>query len=448
MGEQRRCSAHPSRASGRAGRAELVIQAAFDSGAKSADNPMTMDVKYRSLTADDVEQASYVEAVAFYGKPTPERVETLRKFYPPEWTVGAFVDANLVADVRTVPMARRINGRAIGFGAVGPVACLAGYRRQGHVGKLLRLALARMREQGQALSGLHTPHDALYARFGWERAEGKKRYDFRAKDVRLRLKGTQGRLEAASNDDWERLDAIYRAWAGPRNGPVHRVEPWWRESVLRHFDEALQRTDSEAFVWANSDGEDQGYVVYHADAMPKQERWPPYAIWVRDLVSLSGDAYLGLWEHLLSHDLAQRIILELAPDDPFSDLVEDPWKMNVLRAEGAMLRVVDIERALGARPYVGNRPVSFTMRIEDRAAPWNEGVWRVEAGEGQMRAERVEGEADVELSANTLAPLFTGFMRPDVAAGSGWLKVNRVEAVGEMAEAFAVTYPPYSGDYY
>ena len=60
----------------------------------------------------------------------------------------------------------------------------------------------------------------------------------------------------------------------------------------------------------------------------------------------------------------------------------------------------------------------------------------------------VDGDADVELNAGTLAPLYTGFMRPDVAAGVGLLKVNRPEALEDMREAFAVTYPPYSNDWY
>ena len=85
--------------------------------------------------------------------------------------------------------------RRPGSAAVGPVACLAGYRRQGHVGKLLRLALERMREQGLALSGLFTPHDALYARYGWERSEAKKLYYMRPSDIRLRMKGAPGTLE-------------------------------------------------------------------------------------------------------------------------------------------------------------------------------------------------------------------------------------------------------------
>jgi predicted acetyltransferase len=201
-------------------------------------------------------------------------------------------------------------------------------------------------------------------------------------------------------------------------------------------------------VWVSAIGADEGYITYYANALPKEGRWSPHDIWVRDFVSLSGDAYLGLLEHLLTHDLAVRVSLERPIDDPFADLCEDPWKVQVMRAEGAMVRIVDVERALAMRPYRGDRNVSFTMRIADKSAPWNEGVWRVEAAEGRMTAERSHAEPDVELTANTLSPLFTGFMRPDVALGVGLLKVNREDVIEEMTLAFAVTYPPFSNDSY
>ena len=408
-----------------------------------------MSVDYRPLTEDDLEQAVVVESTAFYNKPTSERLDQLREFFPPDWTVGAFVDGRLVADVRTIPMARRINGSATLFGAIGPVACLSAYRRQGHVGKLLRLALERMREQGIPLSGLFTPHDALYARFGWERSEARKQYYLRPSDIRMRVKGAPGTIEAVAPDDWQRLDAIYRRYAGPRNGPLHRVEPWWRQNVLRHWEETTGGLgDNEAFVWKNANGQDEGYLTYYSRTMPRTGQFVPWEVVVRDFVSLSGDAYLGLWRHLLAHDIATRLAVHMPLDDPFADLVEDPRKVELPRAEGPMIRVVDVERALSRRPLVGSRPASFTMRVTDPAAPWNEGVWRIDAGEGQVQVERKDADADVELNAGTLAPLYSGFMRPDVAAGVGLMKVNRVEALEDMREAFAVTYPPYSNDWY
>ncbi len=404
-----------------------------------------MTVEYRPLRAEDLEQAAYVESVGFYSEPTPERVDFLRRIFPPDWTMGAFVDGRLVADVRVIPMARRMNGASSPFVCVGPVVCLAEHRRQGHVGKLLRLWLERMREQRVPLSGLHTPHDALYQRYGWERAEGKKGYAFQAKDVRLRLRGGSGRLEPVGPDDWQRLDEVYHRYAGPRNGPLHRPELWWREAVFRVWDTGKTR---HGFLWISSDGEPQGFIIYTW----RSRGWEPgggsTALLVRDMVSLTSDAYLGLWQHLLGHDLARPVIVDVAPEDPFADLVDDPSKVEVRRVEGAMIRIVDVAQALNTRAYVGQGTVCFTMRVVDPSAPWNDGVWRIEAGEGRMQAERVADEAELEVSVNFLAPLYTGRIRADDAARVGMLKVNRPQALEQAQAAFAVTYPPYCNDWY
>lgn len=408
-----------------------------------------MTVDYRELSNDDLEQAAHLEAVAFYNPPSEERVEMLRKFYPANWTVGAFIDGRLVADVRTVPAARRINGGSTGFGMVGPVTCLPEYRRQGHVGRLLRMSLERMRDAGQLLSGLHTPHDALYARFGWERAEGKKRYVFRPKDVRLRHAGARGSLHSVSGDQWPRLDAIYREYARERNGPIQRPEVWWREAVMRHYDERGGIQDNTCLVWVDpADGEDRGYVIYRSMAHPATHGFAPNDLFVRDFVALDGDAYLGLWEHLLTHDIANQIVIDVAPHDPLPDLCEDPWKIDVQRTEGAMVRIVDVEQALNRRPHAGDWAANFTMRVIDETALWNDATWRIDAAEGSMTAERTEDAPDVELSAGALAPIFTGHMRADTAANAGLLRASRPGVVDELMEAFAVRHPPFSHDYY
>ena len=407
-----------------------------------------MTAEYRVLTPDDVEQSAYLEAVAFYSEPSPGRVEMAKKYLPPQWTVGAFVDGALVADVRMIPMVRRINGGTMAFGAVGPVACLSAFRRQGHVGKLLRLALDTMRKRGQVMSGLYTPHDALYARYGWERAEGRLRYQFFPKDIHLRHHGTSGSIEKITKEDWERLDAIYQAHTGKRNGAFARNTVWWQVAVLAHFESPGELKDNEIFVWSNTDGRDEGYVVYSHRALPQDTDWPRQVVNIRDFVALTGDAYMGLWQHMLTHDLAEYVVAYMPPDDPFPNLVHDPFRVQVSPGEGAMLRIVDLEQAVALRPYVGDRPAMFTMRILDHSAPWNEATWRIETADGQMRAERTDAEPDLEMTANALAPVFTGHMTPEVATGVGLLRVFRDEAIAEMTEAFRVLYPPYSHDNY
>lgn len=415
-----------------------------------------MSADYRELTDADLEQANNLEATAFYHTPTPARLEILRRFYPPEWTVGAFVGGKLVADVRTTPMARRMNGDSCPFGLVGPVTCLPEYRRQGHVAELMRMSISRMRDSGLALSGLHTPHDALYARFGYERAEGKKRYVFHPKEVRLRLRPGSGSIQRVTPDDWQRLDAIYRSYGRERNGPIHRIEPWWTERLMRNVSDSGERTDCESFVWVSADGVDEGYVIYMPQSRPADADTGNPAdvaqtvndILVRDTVALNSHAYLGIWQHLLNHDLAHRIVIDVSSEDPLLNLVEDPWKVQTPRPEGAMIRIIDLAEAVRRRPHCGESAASFTLAITDRIADWNEGHWRIEAAEGSMNCERTDDEPDAELSIGALAPIYTGFMRPSVAANAGLLNVKREGVIAEMTDAFTVSHPPFSHDYY
>ena len=200
--------------------------------------------------------------------------------------------------------------------------------------------------------------------------------------------------KAVTPDEWPRLDAIYRQYAGPRNGPIHRVEPWWRQNVLRHYDETTAELgDNEAFVWKNADGEDEGYVSYYSRTMPRTGPIRAVGGALSATSSRSpGDAYLGLWQHLLDARPRDATGRPHAGGRSVRGPRRGPAQGRRLpRAEGPMVRVVDVERALGRRPFVGSRPVSFTMRVTDTAAPWNDGVWRIEAGEGQMRVEMTSG---------------------------------------------------------
>jgi predicted acetyltransferase len=404
-------------------------------------------IEFRQMTADDYEQVGNVEARAFYNKPSPERDAITRDLIPPDWTVVAEVDGRIVAAVRTVPHVRRMHGAKMGFGAVGPVSCLAPYRRRGLVARLLVLAMEKMRERNQVLSGLHTPHDSLYRRFGWERGESKIAYSFGPKDVRLRFRSAGGHTDGVGAADWQRVDRLFQEKHRNANGPFLRGEQWWKYAVLGHF-ERDKFVDYDSVVWVDRDGADQGYVAYTNRNMAPAGQWIPQEVWIRDFVALTSDAYVGLWEHMLTHDLAEKISVEMHPADPFRHICDDPFNVQTREPDGAMIRVVDVEKAFEQRPYLGTRPASVVARISDRHLPWNDGAWRIEGAEGRTRAERTNAAPDVEMDANALAALFTGFLRPAVAVTTGFARLNRPEALPEMEQLFAVADAPFCPDYY
>ncbi len=100
------------------------------------------------------------------------------------------------------------------------------------------------------------------------------------------------------------------------------------------------------------------------------------------------------------------------------------------------------------RSYCGDGAAALTLRIIDERAEWNDGVWRIETDGERMNAERTDAQPDIEVSVNFLAPLFTGFVRPETAAATGMMRVLREGAVQQADQIFAVTEAPYSADFY
>ena len=188
---------------------------------------MTLDL--RALTYDEVPQAESVFAHAFgfsNRHDLEEHVERVRKGFEPEWYLGAFAGEELTSMMRIIPNEMYINGAAIGFGTVSPVAGSPLHRRKGHTGALLRHSLAVMRERGQPLSGLYTPHPAFYRRYGWEIAAHQRTYRFKPKDLSLQFTpGQRGSFRALRPDDLPQFQPLYDQCGSCSWGPGGRSAP-------------------------------------------------------------------------------------------------------------------------------------------------------------------------------------------------------------------------------
>ncbi len=404
-----------------------------------------MAVKIRPLNDDEVEQAEFIRAYSFNDSDRgdlPATVERIRRVFPNDWSLAAFDDGEMTAWLRVIPLAMRINGHGLSFGAVGPVVSMPQHRRKGYVGSLLRRALSDMRERGQPLSGLHTPHPALYRRYGWEIASEARVYTFAPKDIELKQKPSQrGRARMLLPDDWTQADRVYRLHSANRNGPLHRGEVWWKEAI---FGGSGTPSPADVALWEDDSGEPQGYVVYH-QKRGYDEFMPPF--WIRELVALTTDAYLNLLLYVLRHDLPREIKMNAPPYDPFLSVVSDTQRVKVEHGYDMMLRVVDVEAALRMRALAHpERDLSFTLSVADTSAPWNEGTYRVEVANRQANVERVPGNGDILVSAETLAPLFNGYLSATAAALAGLARVNSGAAVDTVETYFSTLYPPFCSD--
>jgi predicted acetyltransferase len=404
-----------------------------------------MQFDVRNLTSDEMEAAALISAQAF-GAPMrfdiAPSAEKARALYPPSDYLGTFEDDELTAMTHIVPRTMRINGASLGFGAVSPVASSALHRRKGHAAALLRRALEQMRERGHVLSGLHTPHPALYRRYGWEIAGGQRTYEFNPKDLELSARPSQrGKLRYVTIEDWPRVAAIYDRYATASNGPFDRDELWWRNWVFTTWMGRI-----EGIVWQDDAGADAGYVLYIDPVEPDQDKT---RIQVFDMCSLTGDAYLSLVTVLGQHDIRHHITMPAPLDDPLQLLFVDAERLQITERFNVMLRIVDVENALRARPLAdASLNTDLTMAVTDASAPWNQGTYRLQAAEGRIMVARTSGEGELRLDAKVLAPVFNGYVTPSRAATAGLLHAASEDALRRADALFAVTHPPYFPDTY
>ena len=402
-----------------------------------------MSLEIREPRDDELDEVAYIGAYSFHGDRSPEALEHRRSLYTVLRPLAAFQRGRAVASLALLSLPMAVNGGSQPFAGVASVACLPEQRRKGYVGQLLTRALEMMREEGQVLSGLHTPHFGLYRRYGWMLAGRALRYTFRPRDIALTATGrSRGEAMRVSGKEWAGLDALYRTFIARRNGYLHRSEEWWQQGVLRDFF-AQRHNDLDVAVWVNR-SQWRGYVVYEIKGWSD----PGPGLRVRDFVALDADAYIGLVRYLLCHDLVGQLQWWAPLDDPFLSLMDDPSPVQVTYEQGMFLRVVDVAGAFAARPCLAGASGRLTLELTDEATPWNAGCWRLEAEDGRTVAQKCEEAPDLSLDVSVLAALFNGFLRPSEAARGGLMKVHSESALATADGIFAVLCPPFTADYF
>ena len=406
-------------------------------------------VEIRPVRPDEFERVHFLVAYSFSGDRTEEGRERYRHVEEMAPGFGLFEDGEMVACLRIFPLAMIVNGSSLPMGGVSSVACLPEHRRKGYVGELLRYALGVMREQGQAISALFTPHPSLYRRYGWMVASTGLIYKFRPKDIAPVKPGRpRGRAYRAGEEDWPTLSDVYQRFVAGRNGYMDRSERWWKEAVLRRIYDEKRRL-SDVAVWSDEGGEPRGYVTYQNIREPGRDGFPSDRTAVREFMALDGDAYTGLLRYLLSHDLADEISWFGPADAPLILAVDDSGRVKGERFDGFMLRVVDVEKAVAGRPPATAAPEgAFALRVSDAAAAWNQATWRIECAGGKLSAHKTDGAADIATDAATFAAMYNGFLRPSEAVRAGLAEADDTERLSLADRILATDYPPAPGDFF
>ena len=406
-----------------------------------------MAIEIRTAREDDLDRVHYLVAYSFTfdrGEEGRKQMKHLEEFAGPATVL--LEDGEIVASLKVYPFTMLVCGAPVPLGGVSAVSCLPEARRKGHVGQLLRHSLEVMHEAGTPLSALYTPHPSLYRKYGWMTAASNIKFTWHPKRVTAYNPGAaRGRAVRVTEEDWPLIAGMYERYSAGRTGQLVRDEKWWKEAFFRPIYDP-ERKVSDVAVWYDEAGEPSGYLSYASSRDPGPEG--STKVRMREFVPLTGSAYQGLLRFVLTHDLADEIMWYGPIGDPLAYALDDAEQVKREFIDDMMLRVVDIEKAVAARPAGPGAPDgAFTIAIADAAAPWNQGTWRIECGGGRLSAKKAAGPGDLSMDAATFAAVYDGYMKASEAVRSGLADGDAIAA--RLADRlFASEHPPNGSDFF
>jgi predicted acetyltransferase len=375
-----------------------------------------MTLEIRPFQPEEAESFYRVPSIVFGNYRKPVQVPELARGIAPEWSLCAFEDGELATSYAAYPFTVRLNGAPVRAAGVTYVGTLPWHRRKGHLRKVTETDFTRRYEQREEPLALLTASiSGIYHRYGYAVVSNRQRYriDPRWINFAPSLPPAEGRMRGGTADDVPLLKDLYKKFAAPRTLYLHRASVIWDSQVLGLQPGFGGDDPGPALVAIYEErGEPQGYVTYTPKwfANFEDNAGPGQRIFVRDLAWLTPSAYRAIWEHFRTFDLAARVQMFAAPDDPAFDILLDPRELQATRADHILGRIIDVERALAARPY--GREGRVTFEVRDDMCAWNRGRWALEAGPEGAAATRTNYTPQLSMDVSALALMLCGTVSP------------------------------------
>jgi predicted acetyltransferase len=328
------------------------------------------------------------------------------------------------------------DGSSIDTQAISAVTVRPTERRRGILRRMMTHALERGVAEGYAMASLTASEGTIYRRFGFGCAIRERAVRVRRDRALPFLAPTSGTVTMVTPEwlaDGVGKDVFARFDARTPGSMVRNAGTW--PIVFGEIGRDGQKAkDVRAAVHRPGDGtgEVDGYVTWRVVEGKSGE---DTRVQVVDLVYATDEAYLSLWEFLLSIDLNDVVVYDRARlDDPIVAAIADNRAFDVDHEEDHVwLRVLDVAAVLESRPYAADG--SLTLAVTD-ALGHASGTYRLDVREARGTVTRLaddadgagsgtaDAAADIALDVADLGALLIGSVSPVTLAAAGLLRAS------------------------
>jgi predicted acetyltransferase len=394
---------------------------------------------------DDLIAAANLFRTAMVGFPPLPQLEPgqITTLLEPGRTLGAFVDGKLVGTADAVTSGLTLPGGAVvGHAAVTHIGVLPSFTRRGVATELIHHQLRDIAARGEVVATLRASEATIYERYGYGVAGSTQTVEVHTARAALRPDvGTGGAvrlIDAAQT--WDVLPRIYAENRSTRPGTIDRPDVWWHGLRLR-----TESASRASYVAVHGEpGFESGFARYRP---VDTERWfvsDQRTIVVEDFFAPSTEAYLGLLRFLLGLDLIDRVTFWMLPiDDPLPWLLVDRRAARVTAVhDETWLRIIDVQQALSARRYEGDRAV--TIAVNDSLLPTNSAAFTI----APSGAEPSDRHPELHVGVEGLAAVLLGGTTWHSLAAGGLVRAEDPAAITVADQLFAVRDAPYAGFFF
>jgi predicted acetyltransferase len=401
-----------------------------------------MDITIRPVGDEEFERHVIALESAFGEYPSAEDIQLERTVFELGRSLAAFDGDRIVGGAGAYSMRVTVPGATVPMAGVTGVGVTPTHRRRGILTALMRRQLDDLHEGGEAVAGLWASEGSIYWRFGYGPAAYGTTMDLDGRWTRFAHPlEDEGSIELLTRADAMRvMSAVYERVRPLRPGMLERSPEWWEY----RFDDSERRRGgaSELFFAVRSDGrgEPDAYAAYRVE-----HRWQVGAasiLKVAEVGAANPRAHAGIWRFLLDIDLIGSVNGWNFPvDDPLRFLLSDPQRLDARLRETLWLRLVDVANSLASRAY--SVQDALTIQVFDDFCPWNEGVYRLEAGPEGASCTPTHAAPDLVTGANELAAAFLGGNRLSTLAAAGRVSEETDGALRRADALFAADAVPW-----
>lgn len=356
-------------------------------------------------------------------------------------TLAAFDSGTPIAGASIYRRALTVPGAVLPVAGIASVGVAPTHRRRGILTSIMRRQFTELHEQRREPVAVLRPSEAgIYGRYGYGPATRGDQIRCLRRSMVFRdgVDSGCGQVRLCHREQARaRIEEVYERASAATVGWPRRTGAHWD---VRLFDQPQARGAASTLRFAlhhEPDGEVSGYVLYRHAVDPDASA----VVQVVELAAVSRQAHAALWRFLAGIDLVRWIDCEVAVDDPLPHLLVDPRAVVSAPVDRLWVRLVDVDRALGARRYAV--PLDVVLEVTDRFCPWNEGRYRLRAGTDGVACTRTEDPADLRMSSAELAAAFLGGTRLASLGAAGLVEERSPGALRLTSAAFAWDREPF-----